>query len=370
MGKFIAIDVGRGDAFYLENEGFSILVDGGSARKGFPEKFQKITGKDYVDILICTHNDSDHANGILGYLESSLKAKEVWLPGSWTIRLNDLLNNYSNFSEELLDNICDSINIKQTKNKISEDIIVNEISETNPVESYIENIFDTLKNCDLSIEQQNKNNCKDLRLLFNSPMINKIYIDAITQANRIRRIAIAAIKKGCKIRWFEYNDSKKSGGIINVLEPINSVEIFQVPNYTPSAMQYIKLSRSNRESLVFYFNRTINGPGVLFSADSDFSFNQNVPLDEGLLVTAPHHGSEANKHCYDRLITQSTDSVSSIILIRSDCKTQNRPGKTYRNVHNKKKCTLCNPIIKEKKEVIFTYKNSYWKPSSPNYCTC
>ena len=46
----------------------------------------------FLDVVICTHQDADHAYGILGLLEEWCGTiKEVWLPGSWTLRMRDLL---------------------------------------------------------------------------------------------------------------------------------------------------------------------------------------------------------------------------------------------------------------------------------------
>ncbi|HHW41582.1 MAG TPA: MBL fold metallo-hydrolase [Syntrophomonadaceae bacterium] len=102
--SFIAIGVGQGDAFFLDNASTTILIDGGRSTQGFPAQFQKVTERESVDILVCTHNDADHANGILGFLQSGLTCNEVWLPGSWTDRLEDILLHPSKFIEELIFN--------------------------------------------------------------------------------------------------------------------------------------------------------------------------------------------------------------------------------------------------------------------------
>jgi len=83
MPRFIAIPVAQGDAFYLEREGFSVLTDGGRSRSDLPSRFQAVTKTDGVNVILCTHNDADHANGILGFLEGGLRCEEVWLPGRW-----------------------------------------------------------------------------------------------------------------------------------------------------------------------------------------------------------------------------------------------------------------------------------------------
>jgi len=66
MATFIAIPVGQGDAFYLERDGWSVLVDGGRSRLDFPALFRQVTRARGANIVVCTHNDSDHANGVRG----------------------------------------------------------------------------------------------------------------------------------------------------------------------------------------------------------------------------------------------------------------------------------------------------------------
>ena len=68
MPRFVAIPVGQGDAFYLDRGEWSVLVDGGRSKNTFGATFQTTTGATAVDVVVCTHNDADHANGILGFL--------------------------------------------------------------------------------------------------------------------------------------------------------------------------------------------------------------------------------------------------------------------------------------------------------------
>jgi beta-lactamase superfamily II metal-dependent hydrolase len=58
-----------------------------------------------VDIVVCTHNDADHANGILGFLEAGLRCKEVWLPGRWLSTLPDVLKPFAGVFDELVNDV-------------------------------------------------------------------------------------------------------------------------------------------------------------------------------------------------------------------------------------------------------------------------
>jgi phosphoribosyl 1,2-cyclic phosphodiesterase len=57
----------------------------------WPQQFQIAAKRNHVNVLTYTHNDSDHANGVLGLLKAGLTADEVWLPASWMGRLEDLI---------------------------------------------------------------------------------------------------------------------------------------------------------------------------------------------------------------------------------------------------------------------------------------
>lgn len=103
--RFVAIAVGKGDAFFFNRGDRSALIDGGGSEKKFPAQFQKATNQKHVDYLICTHNDNDHAKGLIGLLNSSCSVREVWLPASWTPRLNDMINEPDDFYIELIQKI-------------------------------------------------------------------------------------------------------------------------------------------------------------------------------------------------------------------------------------------------------------------------
>ena len=106
MPRFVAIPVTQGDAFYLERANFSVLVDGGRNRSGFSQMFHAITHADGVNVAICTHNDADHANGIVGFLEAGYRCDEIWLPGRWLAALPDVLKPFVEVFVELANNVA------------------------------------------------------------------------------------------------------------------------------------------------------------------------------------------------------------------------------------------------------------------------
>ncbi|MBO1582764.1 MBL fold metallo-hydrolase [Bacillus sp. XF8] len=372
--RFIAIDVGQGDSFYLEKNNTSILVDGGRSEIHFPKHFRKVVNSEHVDILVCTHNDADHAQGILGFLRSSLTCKEVWLPGSWTTRLTDLLLHPESFVYKLYENIA-SLETTDTVSDIPQ--IQNDDTTQGTEADYTLNnsfkcIYDAIEQATLKYDPMLWTDFFDGLIHFMRPLSKnkmKMFLDAITSAKRIRNIAIAAYYKGVKIRWFEFNENYCNGGNPGILEPINSREILSIPPYRPSVLEYIKLTKANKESLVFISPCTNNIPAVLFSADSDFSFNQTIHWSDRMLITAPHHGSESNKNVYKKYHTEAGEFVD-IKWVRSDGKYKKRPGNSYLSLDNNCYCTLCRNGKNIKVPIMFLEQLGKWEPKNSTTCNC
>lgn len=374
--KFISIAVNQGDSFYLERDGIKILVDGGRSRKGFSNKFGKITCTDSLDVIVCTHADSDHINGLLGFFEAELTSSEIWLPGTWTSRLVDLLERPEMFISETLNRIRD---IRQT-----ECVSLEEFAESEYFSNqmrYFENMEDRERSVD-SISDAIEN-ASDFRLIstianewqyvrsYPSHSTNlKLFLDAIDTAEKIRELAILAYHSGAKIRWFEFDSHQNPTGGESYLKPVNSREVLQISRPV-DALSYLTLSVSNKQSLVFYSPSSNGSSDVLFSADSDFSFMPSLPNISGYsIITTPHHGSDHNKNAYSVLENKKLITKNSI-FVRSDGRFKTRPGTEYKKLDTQKACTLCNRPNSDKQDVIFIDSKSGWKKKrGVNWCCC
>lgn len=78
------LDVGQGDGIFLQADGTSILIDGGSSSKASLgqyqlEPFLLEEGAGHLDLAVLTHDDSDHANGLLWLLEEGYDIRMVGL---------------------------------------------------------------------------------------------------------------------------------------------------------------------------------------------------------------------------------------------------------------------------------------------------
>lgn len=369
MDKFISISVGQGDAFYLEREGKKILIDGGKSRRGFAGQFERTVSAQSVDVLVCTHADADHINGLLGFFEAGLTAREVWLPGSWTSRLSELLSAPEEFFLETLSQIeslgdIEASNLEELENdyyksEAERNIVVN----SEQLQTAFEDISDAIEKASGFTSFHKILRPIDWLRYWHFPLnINNysLFMDAVDTAEKIRELAILSYHSGAKIRWFEFDEKRNPSGGEKYLYPVNSREIFQVSKHR-DALVYLAISKANRESLVFYSPASNDSCDVLFSADSDFSFCHKLPnIGGNCIITTPHHGSEHNKNAYNELINQNLLTRQSI-FVRSDGRFRSRPGKSYKSLGAKKACTLCQHPDTERQDIIFVSSQSGWR---------
>lgn len=394
MSQFIAIPVAQGDAFYLARNGWSVLVDGGRSIAGFHSLFKDTTKAQGVNILVCTHNDADHANGILGFLEAGLTCEEVWLPGRWLEVLPRVLCPFVEVFDELIDNI----------EKAEWPLNTIELQPgAPPIETYADRLHGTLvdnhfENNELTevengwpesyiklIEQSEdwglapplcplrQDGCKSyLRSLMFGQKELELLWSAIEAASRIRAIAIQAFHRGIPVRWFEFDPHNPSGGI-DSLRPINAREIANVRLRVTSLLDFLALTVSNKESLVFWSPPQDQYDGVLFTADSDLAGVKLPSQLHGAIVTAPHHGSDANAVAYQIVASSPQHASSPTTWVRSDGRYQKRPGVNFLKLPFPRFCTLCrrtNKIFTNKCEVRLFSQKGVWVNKNTPRCSC
>ena len=162
---------------------------------------------------------------------------------------------------------------------------------------------------------------------------------AIDAASRIRAIAIAAFHRGIPVRWFDF-DLARPSGVIAALQPVNARPIARVRPRIGLLLHWLALTVANKKSLVFWSPPADQHPGVLFTADSDLAgIRMPKPLS-GSIITAPHHGSEANAAAY-LAVTAFEQQSSTLTWVRSDGGYRNRPGQSYLGLSSRRLCTLC-----------------------------
>lgn len=365
--KFIAMPVTQGDFFYLERESKIIVFDGGRYPQFTPILFQKYSSKNEIDYLVCSHNDADHASGVIGLLSGIISVKEVWLPGQWREIISEMHKNpdweisiWEDAQSEDVTSLEDLVGKVSEMNRDDSDQTEQDSNES------LENKIDEICEVD-EYGDQYSFSWRRWRVIRRLGVRQGLFFDAIDAADRILQIAKLAYAHGAKIRWFDHQKFKENGhqpqGGENILRPLNSVEIGRFKRSSIGLLYKLALSVANRESLVFV-SQAEGEPSVLFSADSNLE-NVQIPVvnnSDEFLVTSPHHGSEANKCVYGLFIKNQPTWA------RSDMKSKRRPCAEYKN-QTKKFCTLCNRVSSHKTALIFSSNANTWSTSNSS-CVC
>jgi metallo-beta-lactamase superfamily protein len=375
--RFLALPVNQGDAFVIERDHLRAMVDGGNSKRQAAVLLKRLVSDRHLDVVVCTHNDKDHAEGIRGLLESqTFSVAEVWLPGRWTDRLIDLCRYEGEFFRELVQQVGDT--------------------DAATLEDFAEEFSDPLTrdgggtagdNREEEMPSGEDNELLDAidRALDEPPWrwwswsswpTQSLWADAIHAAERIRAIAIAARNAGCHLRWFDHELFRRGiqvhGGRQLFLLPTNSVEIASRPRRARlSALSYLALSVANRESLVFRSPEDDDAPGVLFTADSDLAFSDRaLKVHEGDLVTAPHHGSGNNANAY-AVVERLAGDCETLKWIRSDGRFRARPGQQYLARKAQAICTRCRGSSAVEQCIELTGANGTWTAlPSVHACHC
>jgi len=210
-----------------------------------------------------------------------------------------------------------------------------------------------------------------------SHKVSTAYNEAIDTAVSIRRIVTSAMKHTIPIRWFDFglfeDNDNASGGIEDVLVPVNAVELKGPPPEPVSniALFYsLTLSRQNVESLIFYRPEAKVEPGVLFLGDSRLAYGISKPSrdfpisikppNRSIIITSPHHGSRVNDHAYKVIDKWIPNDSEEPYYIRNGGQT----GQKLRNYlkQSKRRCAQCVQCNGKnwKQLVTLTTSNSDW----------
>ena len=334
--RFVAIDVGPGDAFFIQRGNFSALVDGGQL-SGFLRRLLRATSADAVNVLVCTHNDGDHANGVLEFLQQGGHADECWLPATWMEAVSRLCTASADEIESLLLDE-DEVIPEQIQRDEATEITVGELEDQ--LTAVLDDKFEALRLLPIGgpwlvLPPGIWLSRRPVRVKTSIPPL-------LTDAFRILDIALAATMLQIPIRWFNPEDVPQ-GQPSFPLSVVNAREVTAIRRARLTLRGVFKLTTVNRNSLVLYSPRDSEAPGILFCADSGFGNLSIPPADQGMIVTAPHHGSGDNENVavyYKLDAACAAHQPASWLWIRSDKDCVSRPCAEY--LHRPKRyCTRC-----------------------------
>lgn len=358
---FSALPVNVGDSFLLRDDNKIILVDGGMSQQHIVQLLQhEQIPNNHIDLLVCTHYDADHINGIIGIFKSQkFTFKEIWLP-------------------EILGSIGYTLSkkIRELFKDLRENSIDLKIEKTSEYES----VFKLHEYEDKEIDQNSRENNSfeaiDVKVLddfINYPRFLYFepfwHFDSDTNyqmmltLNSTVSLISNTLDSGAYIRWFKYYGyTHKCYGFDLYSENARQTDITLYDSKRFFLTLYhLSLSDINKFSLVYMYQKE-GVPEVLFSADSDLHFYpQQVTLKDNSIVTAPHHGSSANDSAYKKI------SGTNLIFVRSDRSQQKRPGQGYIGQQNKY-CTVCRNQTQKQKVELNNKGLSF--TTNARVCTC
>lgn len=384
--RFLALPVKEGDAFYLQRGDFHILVDGGRGDDVVRLLRQHCPEVTTLNIVACTHNDSDHTEGIIcllkdpGFRIDQLILPAIWLDVVEMFKGKELLcldEIRDRLWKVLVDHRCRYLDTRMLvhevvstfgKNKenfcdVDENVDSDDLNEPDDSQScvavnYIENeLFfikedfgyisgeapnchrfnENLASCDIVRNQiYQKLLCKILKYARN---IFKI-IDLVNSKRRAgERIQIKYLRRvdNCTI-----DDENAGKNLVPVNAKATKVSKSMSVEY---ALYALCLTIENRMSLAFWSPETDECPGVLFCGDGNFKLNGTGPQRQ-IICTTPHHGSKAylNVKMYQEV---NMWAKKEVVWVRSDSvgrrvhENKYRPCLAYVKQENKF-CTRCN----------------------------
>ncbi len=355
---FSALPVHEGSSFLLKYKKSTILVDGGKDEKHIVQllKSKRIKNK-HINLLICTHYDADHINGIIGVINSGYTFDEIWLPeifGSLALtvsrNMHGLIKHYEErikIMERPFFNNLDDGESNFEKNIVDEfsDLVNEQLIDEYVNENYLIRFFHYSA---LDMFHIEKRNTWQLKML----------LDLYNICNLVKPLR----RSGAHIKWLKYKKQSTFSKLKYGMSLLNGV-CTAIGEYKPEKFfELLYLTKINKESLVFMFSKK-GLPNILFTSDSDFSFTKNkITVKSNSVITAPHHGSKANNNVYS-LITGT-----NVIYVRSDKSQEKRPSQTYMQ-QKRKYCTICRTKGPPKEIKIFMIINQSIVVKGKK-CTC
>lgn len=378
-----------GESFLLSRRRHTVLVDGGWKKDKVADvlaaQFPTMTA---LDVVVCTHGDGDHAGGLPDLLNRwAGQIGQLWLPGRWVDVVPDLLKDPKDFVDGLIRELNAVIReklpdpfgetaIEQPQTLVSRDPAGDrklagerprdqesvdpsptpeapwsdadwddddvDLGASEPMDEpdwfaafRHSGAIATAKAASAAFES-GRSRIRYRETKGRIGIVSALaWLRLIDTVEAIRGIAAAAIARRLRIRWFDFDaftDTRRpSGGVPGFLVPINARE--QAP--PPFEGNFLaRLTRINRESLVFFAPPRWHRLGVLFCGDSPLgdgrkfgqSFLQHsTPPGLPIVATAPHHGAETNSAAYAHM----SNWADVMVLLRAGG-DRKQPGATFK----------------------------------------
>ena len=334
MPLFTALPVGKGDSFlWRPDDATSVLVDGGQRRQQALCELRS-RGVAKLDVMICTHGDSDHAKGLIAILKApDISVEEVWVPARWGDGLGQLATDPHKVLFQLARE-CEASGLGRLESDLAPD-----------GDGDGDGDGDELDLKDVEVQVSDGPDLENVLawhagifpwFLVGGPIPSgTLWLEALEVAGHIWNVVREALHSGATLRWFKYGDPPSGGH--QWLYPVNAAQTVRARR-AENFLRWLRLSLKNEEALVFV-GESDDSPPLLFSSDSDFQFGLGKIPQQHMLVTAPHHGSAANGPVYGLL---AKHAGANHLWVRSDTPSKARPcGEYIKIAAAERACTAC-----------------------------
>ncbi|MGD7023057.1 MBL fold metallo-hydrolase [Rossellomorea vietnamensis] len=374
MLEFIAFDVEEGDSFLIKKGDKQILIDGGKDSSNlFPNKIKNLN-INKLDLIVCTHADTDHAQGLINLLKSNVlnQCDMIWMPAKWKKHIQILKEQNSAFipnlleeikkvdiSEELIEEyIQESINEKDEKEprlNVDDRLIIgypyhvaDDIEASPPENLLLSRLFkQSLDFNEYSAPIYNWSIERNYN--FYTPKQFGLFRKVLHTYGKLIELIEVANHRGIPITWFDYVRTPLSIEDYNRFReddlltplchrPIAEIDIESMPD--PNILEMLPKYSVNKDSIVLASKNTEDLPLVIISSDSDFEKIDWLPSSEAMLITVPHHGSANNIEAFNKCLEFSLGK--NPILVRGDSNRISMSDEFIASRHDYTiYCTIC-----------------------------
>lgn len=364
--KITAFNV-MGDSFLLEKSdngrNVQILIDGGNC-KGFDKLVKKYLRKNQklsLDLMVCTHLDSDHSTGLISLLKNKevlKKCNEIWLPVLWADAIIKMLRNDTNYIKKLLKVIKSQSNSFKNLDDV--------LQEVEHVEDYQGYYLNEIKDLSLFYNDFNHNEliCRMIHrdeeifeLFFSlTGAEHKKLISTMKKLTKLTQLIDVLNDRKIPIVWFDLKDKKYSEWEKDnrLLIPLCHEEIASYRRKVDYSSIYClipqpPLKEINKRSLVVASKESSSQLSI-FSADSNFEHINQAQLDhlimdhgvKGIIFTVPHHGSHSSSDAILKLNKSIKNTTYKVKWIRGKNPSSFTLSPYYTNLIGSRYCLKCH----------------------------
>jgi len=309
--EFLPVGNGEksGDAILVrcgeENDYKIMVVDGGGKESGqaLVDHIKNYYKTDYVDYVVNTHPDQDHASGLSVVLEE-LKVGELWIHRPWE------------HTSEIIHHFKDG---RITENSLKERL--------QKAFKYVYPLEEMAREKNIKIyEPYQGSKIGEFEVL--SPNINWYLYELIPEFNKT---------PDAKPATESFTDSLSTLAS-RVLESFN-YEILKEDGET---------SADNESSVILYAN--FNGDGILLTGDSGIralnkAYDYKPQISDNLkFVQVPHHGSRRNvsPSILDKILGNKGQSINKTAFVSASKESTKHPRPIVVNAFIRRGCKVCS----------------------------